>query len=63
MVLGPENLDQIQQDVSERKAKEKLRGINQRGLLSDMLMTLLAAVAFIVVAIIFLEILHYIRYK
>lgn len=29
MVLGPENLDQIQQDVSERKMKEKLRGINR----------------------------------
>lgn len=62
MVMGPENLDQIQQDVSERKAKEKLNGLKQRGLLSDMLMTLGAAGLFIIVAIIFGVIIHAIRY-
>lgn len=62
MVMGPENLDQIKQDVSERNAKEKLRGLKQRGLLSDMLMTLAAAAVFIVIAIIFGVIMHNIRY-
>lgn len=62
MVMGPENLDQIKQDVSERKVKEKLNGLKQRGLLSDMLMTLAAAALFIVIAIIFGVILYNIRY-
>lgn len=62
MVMGPENLDQIKQDVSERKAKEKLNGLKQRGLLSDMLMTLAAAAVFIVIAIIFGVIMYNIRY-
>lgn len=62
MVMGPENLDQIKQDVSERKAKEKLNGLKQRGLISDMLMTLAAAALFIVIAIIFGVIVYNIRY-
>ncbi|WP_422659937.1 hypothetical protein ACK8P5_05300 [Paenibacillus sp. EC2-1] len=62
MVMGPENLDQIKQDVSERKAKEKLNGLKQRGLRSDMLMTLAAAAVFIVIAIIFGVIIYNIRY-
>ncbi|ANA79898.1 hypothetical protein PVOR_00185 [Paenibacillus vortex V453] len=62
MVLGPEYLDRIKEEVSERKAKEKLGGIQQHGLIRDFLMTLAAAGAFIVVAAIFGFILHHIRY-
>lgn len=60
MVLGPEYLDRIKD--SEKKAKEKLRGIRQQSLLQDFLMTLAAAGAFIVVAAIFGFILYHLRY-
>lgn len=62
MVLGPEYLDRIKEDVSEKKAKEKLHGIRQQSLLQDFLMTLAAAGAFIVVAAIFGFILYHLRY-
>ncbi|MGG3280738.1 hypothetical protein [Paenibacillus solani] len=62
MVLGPEYLDRIKEDVSEKKAKEKLQGIQQQSLLSEWLMTLAAAGVFIVVAAIFGLILYNIRY-
>lgn len=62
MVMGPENLDQIKQDVSERKTKEKLSGLKQRGLLDDMFMTLAVAALFIILAAIFGLVLHNIRY-
>ncbi|SMF91605.1 hypothetical protein SAMN05661091_5509 [Paenibacillus uliginis N3/975] len=62
MVMGPENPDQIKEDVSERKVKEKQKGLMQRGLLSDMLTTLAAAGAFIIIAVIFGFIIHNIRY-
>ncbi|MCT1402586.1 hypothetical protein M4D81_26715 [Paenibacillus sp. p3-SID867] len=55
-------MDRIKEDVSEKKAQEKLRGIRQQSLLSDFLMTLAAAGAFIVVAAIFGFILYNIRY-
>ena len=61
MVMGPEPLDQVQQDVSERKVKEKLAGHKQRGLLGDMGMTLLAAGALIVIAVIFGYVIHIVR--
>ncbi|WP_342575723.1 hypothetical protein [Paenibacillus sp. FSL M8-0142] len=61
MVMGPEPLDQVQQEVSERKVKEKLAGHQQRGLLSDIAMTLLAAGVLIVIAVIFGFIIHIVR--
>ena len=61
MVMGPEPLDQVQQEVSERKVKEKLAGHQQRGLLSDMAMTLLAAGVLIVIAVIFGFIIQIVR--
>lgn len=61
MVMGPEPLDQVQQDVSERKAKEKLSGLKHRGLLNDMATTLLAAGLLIVIGVIFGFIIHIVR--
>ncbi|WP_106769163.1 hypothetical protein [Paenibacillus faecalis] len=62
MVMGPEHLDLIEQDVSERKCDEKQKGLLQRGLFSDMLTTLAATGVFIVIAVIFGFIMYHLRY-